>query len=187
MTPTYYGFQVESHLLKGGDFLLGHEKIADMESDIRVLHNEHYQETETLYLDVPFDPDYTRYKQTEARGDFVVFTCRRAVGDKTEMVGYLQYYVFRDMHSQTTLQAREDALFLTKSVRGSGLAPKLLKYAEHCLKQLGCRYVGMSSKAPAGGPDIGPFLERAKYRPVATYYVKDLGVADAQVSTTEAA
>lgn len=179
--PIYRGFDV---LSLEDRFFLGHERIADMEDAIRVLHEQHYQETETLYLDVPFNPDYSRYKQTEERGDFVCFTVRRMDG---EMVGYLQYYVFRDMHSQEMRQAREDALFLTKSVRGSGLAPKLLKYAEHCLKQLGCRYVGMSSKAPAGGPDIGAFLERQGYKPVALYYVKDIGVADAQATTAEAA
>lgn len=182
--PIYYAFPFENHSFKGGDFVLGHEKIADMLDVLRVLHAEHYQETETLYLDASFDPDYERYKQTEARGDFVVFTCRRPT---LEMVGYLQYYVFRDMHAQTMVQAREDALFLTKAVRGCGLAPKLLGYAEHCLTQLGCTHVGMSSKGPAGGPDLDAFLRRRKYRPVATYYVKKLGVADAQIKAAKVA
>lgn len=164
--PIYYAFDTR----EVGTAILGHERIADMVDELRVLHEEHYNETETLYLDVPFDPDYERYKEVEARKQFLVFTVRI----HGKMVGYLQYYVFRDMHSKGHYQAREDALFLTKEHRGRSLAPALLAYAEHCLGQLGCRYVGMSSKAPAGGPDIGAFLERKGYRPVATYYVKQL-------------
>ena len=180
-SPVYYSFDVEHR--NDGRIVIGHEKLAAMVDELRVLHEEHYNETEKLYLDVPFDPDYQRYAASEASGQFVVFTVRR----QERMIGYLQYYVFRDMHSQGIYQAREDALFLTKAERGSGLAPALLRYAEHCLKQLGCRYVGMSNKAPAGGPDIGAFLERKGYRAVATYYVKDMGVADAQVNPRKAA
>lgn len=179
--PKYYAFDVEHR--DDGVTVIGHEKIKDMVDELRVLHEEHYNETEKLYLAVPFDPDYQRYAVSEAAGQFVVFTVRMA----GRMVGYIQYYVFRDMHSQGIYTAREDALFLTKAVRGAGLAPALLRYAERCLKQLGCRYVGMSSKAPAGGPDIGAFLERKGYRAVATYYVKDMGVADAQATSTAAA
>ena len=184
MIPKYYAYPVESHLLKGGDFVLGIEKIENMQLEIQELHEQHYQETETLYMSEPFDPDYPRYIAGEKNGTFVVFTCRDATG---KMVGYLQYYVYRSMHSRKLLQAREDALFLTKSVRGVGLAPKLLKYAEHCLAQLGCTHVGMSSKAPCGGPDLDGFLRRMDYAPVATYYVKKLGAANAQVEAPKAA
>lgn len=169
-SPTYRAF--EPRVVD--TVVIGCERIADMEDELRALHEQHYNETETLYLSVPFDPDYERYKEVEERGQFVVFTVR-ILG---VMVGYLQYYVFRDMHSQHTYQAREDALFLTKEHRGRNLAPMLLDFAEHCLGQLGCKYVGMSSKAPAGGPDIGRFLERKGYAPVATYYVKQLETQD---------
>lgn len=163
----HYGFQPETH--RG--YLIGHERIADMEEELKVLHAEHFEETETLYLDAPFNPDYARYKNSEAAHQFVVFTVRAPDG---EMVGYLQYYVFRDMHSQGMYTAREDAFFLSKDQRGGGIASHLLRFAEHCLKQLGCAYVGMSSKAPVGGPPIGKFLERKGYRPVALYYSKKL-------------
>lgn len=162
----YYGFEVEDY----NGAKLGHERIADMVEELRILHAEHFQETETLYLESPFDPDYRRYIWSEKENQFVVFTARR----DGKMIGYLQYYIFRDMHSQGMMTAREDAFFFTKAHRGGGTASRLLTYAEHCLKQLGCKYVGMSSKAPAGGPDIGKFLERKGYAPVALYYSKKL-------------
>lgn len=175
--PTYYAFAVRALQSKGEEFVLGHEKIRGMQEEICKLHAEHYAETETLYMDEPFDPDYPRYIHAEDAGQFVVFTARRKTG---EMIGYLQYYVFRSMHSQKMLQAREDALFLTKDVRGGGLAPTLLEYAEHCLAQLGCTHAGMSSKGPAGGPDLDAWLRRKDYRPVALYYVKKLQLSDEQ-------
>jgi len=166
----YVGFDVELYR----NYALGLEKIADMEAELKVLHAEHYAETETLYKEAPFDPDYARFKNSEAANQFVVFTVRDTTAPDHKMVGYLQYYIFRDMHSKDSFIGREDAFFLSKDYRGGGLASKLLSYAEHCLKQLGCQAVGMSSKAPAGGPDIGKFLERKGYSPVATYYSKQL-------------
>lgn len=176
LTPRYYAWDISF----SGEVVIGHERIEDMHDELRVLHEQHYRETETLYLDVPFKPDYVRYIESEKRGQFVVFTAR----SQGELVGYLQYYVFRDMHSAGMRQAREDAFFFTEKVRGKGHAPKLLKYAEEALKLLGCRFVGMSSKAPAGGPDIGKFLERKGYRPVATYYIKQLEHDNAQGNPT---
>jgi GNAT superfamily N-acetyltransferase len=181
VTPAYYAFGIETR--DNGKVVIGLEKILNMVDDIRPLHEQHYNETEVLYTDAPFDPDYDRYRKSEEAGSFVVFTVRR----DGEMIGYLQYYVYRSMHSKNVLQAKEDALFLSKSARGRGLAPAFLKYAEHCLAQLGCTYAGMSSKSPAGGPNIDAFLQRQGYRPVATYHVKQLGAVHAQVKTSEAA
>lgn len=153
-----------------GATVIGIERISDMVDEIAVLHEEHYKETEKLYLDPDFLPDYERYKRLEEEKQFVVFTVR----ENWKMIGYLQYYVFRDMHTASVLTAREDAYFITKQHRGRGLASPLLQYAEECLYQLGCRYVGMTSKGPVGGPEIGPFLENRDYRPVAMFYMKDL-------------
>lgn len=153
-----------------GNFAMGLEKITDMEAEIRLLHEAHYNETETEYLDHPFNPNYGSYKQMEVDGRFVCFTVR--IG--WQMVAYLQYYIFKDLHTRDTLQAREDAFFIHPLVRGQKIAPQLLDYAEKSLIELGCNYAGMTSKAPIGAPDIGPFLEKRGYRPVAMYYAKNL-------------
>lgn len=166
MNPKYYGIPPKTV----GDVTVGIERMSDMLEELADLHRMHYEETETQYLDHEYAPNYKSYMDMEEDGRFVVFTCR--VGLK--MVGYLQYYVFRDMHSQHVLQAREDAFFIHSLARGKKIAPQLLAYAEDALRALGCQYVGMTSKAPVGAPDIGPFLERREYRPVAVYYVKKL-------------
>lgn len=166
--PSYYAFPPK---IKGGT-AIGIERFSDMLSEIIPLHRDHYAETEEVYLSGAFDPNYDSLMEMEKDGRFVCFTVR--LGWK--MVAYLQYYVFRDVHSKCVLTAREDAFFVHPLVRGQKIAPQLLAYAEDALKTLGCQYVGMTSKAPIGAPDIGPFLERRNYKPVAMYYVKELEV-----------
>lgn len=153
-----------------GQVVIGLEHIADMEDEIRVLHEAHFNETETEYLDADFEPDYAQYKALENDGRFVCFTVR--IGG--QMVAYLQYYIFRDLHTQQIQNAREDAFFVHALARSKKVGGNLLAYAEGALTQLGCRYIGMTSKAPIGAPDIGPFLEKRNYRPVAIYYTKKL-------------
>lgn len=154
-----------------GQITFGLERIADIEDEIRVLHEEHYLETETTYLPTEFNPSYDRYKASEEVGQYIQFTAR--IGDV--LAGYLQYYVFDDMHTNIK-QAREDALFVSKPFRGQKLGPGMLHYAEDALRQLGCRMIGMTSKHPIGAPDMGGFLESRGYRKVAVFYIKELEI-----------
>lgn len=165
-TPKYYAFPPYT----AGDLVCGIEKLGEIHEEIRPLHYEHYCETETLYLDAPFDPDYPRYALLEQDGGFVLITARLGM----ELVGYIQYYVFRDLHTQGERVGREDAMFITRAARGQKIAPQMLHYAERALAQLGCTFVGMTSKGPVGGPEIGPFLQSRGYRPVAMFYGKKL-------------
>ncbi len=161
----YYGFVPA----KEGHVTFGLERLSEIEDEIRVLHEEHYRETESVYLPTEFNPSYDRYKASEEAGQFVQFTAR--VSDV--LAGYLQYYVFDDMHTNIK-QAREDALFVSKQFRGNKLGPGMLAYAEDALRQLGCRMIGMTSKHPVGAPDLGPFLESRGYRKIAVFYAKEL-------------
>lgn len=164
--PTYYGMPP---FIRDG-VAIGLEKFSDMLEDIRPLHDAHFNETETAYMDEQFNPNYPSYMEMERDGRFVCFTVRF----NWQLVAYLQYYVFRDLHTQRVLQAREDALYIHPLARGKKIASRLVAYAEDALKTLGCQYIGMTSKAPVGAPDIGPFLERRGYRPIAMYYAKKL-------------
>lgn len=162
----YFGLPPSSD----GRYTIGHQRLADIEEEVRKLHGQHFGETEEGYLRSAFAPDYDRYKASEARGDFVLFTLR----ESSTLVGYLQYYVFRSMHSAQLMHAKEDAFYIAPEHRGRKLAPAVLRYAEHFLQKLGCRFVGMTSKHPVGGADIRSFLEHEGYREVATYHVKEL-------------
>lgn len=164
----YHGFTP----FQEGDVTIGVEKMYEILDDIAPLHKAHYAETEEEYLDDPYDPDYDRLERLERDGAYVVFTVRKGM----ELVGYLQYYVFRDLHTQRVYTAREDCLYLTPAARGLGIAPNLLTFAESSLSGLGCKYVGMTSKHPVGGPDLNAFLEKRGYRHVADFFSKKLEI-----------
>lgn len=156
-------------IIKDG-IAIGLEHISDMQDEISYLHELHYSETEVLYMDDPFNANYEHYKQLEKSGDFVCFTVR--IG--WQIVAYIQYYLYDDLHARTAKNAREDAFFVHPSARGKGVGGQLLEYAEACLIKAGCKYVGMTSKHPLGGVDLGPALEGRNYRACAVYYQKNL-------------
>lgn len=163
----YYGLPPQTE----GEFTIGHERMHEIIPDIEPCYRQHYAETEQVYLpDSEYNPDFANYEALEKQGTFVLFTVRKY----STVVGYLQYHVYRDMHAQGEMSAREDAFYLVPECRGSGIAPKLLAYAEHFLSKLGCTYVGMTDKSPVGGAPIGGFLQKKDYELVAYYYVKKL-------------
>lgn len=162
----YRGFEPE----QSGDLMFGIEHMSDIPDEIHPLHEAHYAETEDAYLSDPYDPDLARVYALEKDGAYIVFTARKNM----ELVGYVQYHMFRDLHTQQVYTAREDCFYITPKARGFGIAPKLLSYAENALRALGAKYVGMTSKHPVGGPPIGEFLEKRGYREVAVYYSKNL-------------
>jgi GNAT superfamily N-acetyltransferase len=154
-----------------GDYVIGHQKQHQIADEINSLYQKHYAETEKKYLpDTELDVNYRSYKVLEEQGTFVLFTVRK----NSTLVGYLQYHVYRDMHAQGALTAREDAFYLLPEHRKGGIGKATLSFAEDCLRQLGCTYVGMTDKSPVGGAPIGDFLKREGYREVAVYYVKEL-------------
>ena len=163
----YYGLPPQVD----GNYIIGHERQHEIVSDIDPVYRKHYEETEAVYLpNAKFDPAYPSYEALEKAGTFILFTVREG----STLVGYLQYHVYRDMHAQDAMTAREDAFYLLPEHRGSGISPKLLAFAEHFLAKLGCTYVGMTDKSPVGGAPIGGFLQKKGYGLIAHYYVKEL-------------
>ncbi len=153
-----------------GEYIIGVEKIKEILPEVEKLHKEHWAETEVLYLQRLMNPDYENYVALEDNEQFILFTVRR---DK-KLVGDLMYYMGKCNHTRGAKLAKEDAFFISKPYRGSGLAKKYLDYAEYCLRQLGVNQIGMSDKSPCGGKHLGKLLEPMGYKPVALFYIKDL-------------
>lgn len=163
----YFGFPPEGH----GAYTIGLESIGNIVDEIRVLHQEHWDETEVLYKVRPMNPDYDTMVSYEASRRFILFTVRDA---DNKLVGDLGYYLGLSTHHAGMLQAKEDFFFLTKDHRGGGTARHLLRYAEKCLVQCGVKLIGMTDKSPCGGKSLKPFLEGEGYTTVAMYYMKEV-------------
>ena len=50
-----------------GTLTFGVERFMDMLEEIQPLHHMHYEETETEYLDHPYNPNYPSYMDMETR------------------------------------------------------------------------------------------------------------------------
>lgn len=166
--PTYCAWPVEAV----GRYAIGVEKLPVILADIKRLTDEHWAETEILYRQLLGKPNFPAYIALEADGKFVTFTARDLTTG--EMVGYLMYYIYENMHSMGVMEAREDAFFINKLHRGSKLANAAVSYAEKCFRSINVDQITMSSKAPAGGPDLDKFYKRKGYKPVAIAYYKSL-------------
>jgi hypothetical protein len=152
-------------------FVIGVERMADIEPEIRAMHLVHWAETEVLYLRRSPDVDYPRLIALEKLNCMVLFTVRDNAGN---LVGNLMYYLGPSTHFKGTQMATEDSFFLAQEARKGRLAIKLVGYAEGVLKKMGVGMVGMSDKAPCGGKSLARMMGMLDYQPVATIYIKEL-------------
>lgn len=170
--PVYFGFTPVEYK----NYYIGMEKLEGILTELKVLHSNHYDETETLYKEREIDPDYEGYIELEHAGKFVLFTVRDT--ETGRLVGDLMYYLGQSAHNKSVLMAREDAFYIVKEHRGGQLAKMFLKFAETSLLQLGVGQIGMTDKSPCGGKSLKRLLEPLGYKPVALQYVKEIGLED---------
>ena len=170
--PVYIGFTPVEYK----NYFIGVEKIESILPEIRVLHGEHYGETEILYKEREMLVDYERYIALEQTSQFVLFTARHT--STGSLIGHLMYFLGPAHHTKGILLAKEDAFFITKAHRGGQLAKMFLKFAEDCLLELGVGQIGMTDKSPCGGKSLKRLLEPLGYKPVALQYVKEIGLED---------
>jgi GNAT superfamily N-acetyltransferase len=153
------------------NFLLERLPIRESIEDIRPLRAAHYAETEQYKTKHTVEIDYGDMASRQESGILHAFGGRLV--DTQQLVAYLLVYVTRSTHD-TSLVAADDGYYVIPEYRGSGLGRRLLQYSEKRLKELGVDYFFMSSKAPAGGSNIGPFLEAEGFALNAVSYVKVL-------------
>jgi len=168
-SPTYYIAKPNQY----GGLVFGVEKVTDAEEEFLALWQQHWDETEVLYLDDRMNPDTQAMRVYEAVGALVIITARDA--ETGQLVGDAAYFIGPNLHVLGTTIAKEDAFFMLSEYRNGRNAVKLLAYAEYILSEkLRIDYVGMSDKSPVGGKSLAKFMQRRGYSPVATYYLKKL-------------
>lgn len=119
------------------------------------------------FSDIELNPDYSLYLAMEDGGGLRVYTARRSDG---ELIGYAIFFVRRNPHYRTSLQAVQDILFVRPDQRGVTGA-RLIMYADAELKREGVQAVMHHVKA---AHNFGPLLERLGYQLVDLIYAKRL-------------
>lgn len=153
------------------NFMLGRLAIGPSTVEIRPLHAAHYAETEQYKVRHKAGFNYEHMVDCQKRGTMHAFGARLV--DSQQLIAYLFMYVNLSTHD-SSLVASDDGYYVMPEYRGSGLGRRLLQYSEKRLKELGVDYFFMTSKAPAGGSNIGSLFEAEGFTLNATSYVKVL-------------
>lgn len=147
-----------------GEFTFQAERFHEIVSELHVLHQEHWLETEKHRHGLTLDPDYANFLADERAGRLIQFTVRK--GDA--LVGNLRMYVHQSRHTKR-LVASEDTLYLTPACRGGLTAITLMRFAEAALLSIGVSEIEADSKL-VNNADV--LMRRMKYTPVAIKFSK---------------
>lgn len=148
-----------------GSYTLYCARIVDLLDELRHLHAEHWQETETHRPDVAMDPDYERVMDLEQQGRYFLIVARH---DDGTLVGNYGSYLARSTHTKL-MTATEDTLFISAAHRRGRLGVAMIRYCENTLRALGVAELNVSVKLVN---HVGPMLERMGYTPTGTQYTK---------------
>lgn len=143
------------------------EKAQECFAEALPLLAEHWQEI-AHYKDIPLEPDYDAYAAAENSGNLVCFTARTETG---ELIGYAVYFLRKNLHYKSSLQAYQDILFISKPHRGMG--GKFILWCDDQLRALTCQAVYQHVKK---AHNFGPLLERIGYTLVDLIFAKRLDV-----------
>jgi hypothetical protein len=149
------------------------ETLSQVYEDLMPLWNEHWQETEKMYMDAPRPvPDIDLVEQYEMTDAVVAITARNHEG---VAIGYLIFVLSPSLHESGKMLATEDGFFVTKEWRKSMVAASMMTMAEAILHSMSVDYAYMTDKVPVGGKDLTPLFRRRGYFPIARVYVKKFG------------
>ena len=134
--------------------------------EIAPLFEAHYREI-AHYQDIPLSVDYAAYLRLEARGCLRIYTIRVGI----LLVGYAIFAVARSMHYSTSLQARQDILYLDPEYRHGRLGMRFIAWCDEQLRAEGVQVVFQHIKA---AHNFGPMLERLGYELIDHMYGRRL-------------
>jgi GNAT superfamily N-acetyltransferase len=102
----------------------------------------HYEEIALNKDAIKLNPDWDAYAEGEAQGAIKCFTAR----DGGKLVGYFVVCLHRSLHYKDHLYATNDIIFLHPDHRKGFAGPRLIKFAEQCLKDDGVSLLFINSK-----------------------------------------
>lgn len=141
------------------------EKASLVLTEVRPLLEMHWAEI-AAYKDIPLEPDLEAYARIDESGGLRVFTAR---DEANTLIGYNIFFVHRNLHYKSSLQANQDILYIHPDKRGFGM--RFILWCDKELKTEGVQVVYHHVKAKH---DFGPMLERMGYNLVDKIYAKRL-------------
>lgn len=130
------------------------ECVDDVLEEIQPLLKEHWAEI-AQYPDIPLDPDFFQYRRAERAQQLRIFTAR-----KDELIGYAIYILAPALHYRSSLQAKQDVLYLKPAHRAGRIGWRLIEFADEQLRKDRVQIVHQHVK---WNHNFGPLLDRIGY------------------------
>ena len=124
---------------------------------------KHHQEIDLFGKDLDICAEL--YQSCWEEGTLKVYTIR----EDEKLIGYCAFFLFLHPHHKTSLQAKQDVLFIDKARRGRGIP--FLRYCEDELKKSG---VDTIHQCVPQLNDWSLLLERMGYHKLETIYTRKL-------------
>lgn len=146
------------------------ESFAAVESELRGIITEHWEEVASDREGKPLDPNWELYRALDAANHLVTLTVRDS---DRRLVGYIIHLLYNPPHYRNILAAHDDAHFLRKEHRRGLAAVRMFKFAEVELRKRGVGLVSYHTKARS---DInkGTLFERMGYKAEEVIFAKRL-------------
>lgn len=115
--------------------------VVDCMQEVSKLLEAHYDEL-SVNKGFKLNPDYKRYYIADKINQVKVILCK----DDDVIVGYIVFFLMKDLHYQDCLLAAEDIYYLKPEYRKGRTGIKMFKFAEDYLKTIGVNLIKYSTK-----------------------------------------
>ncbi len=118
------------------------ESLVTVKADIIPLLEKHWEEVALNKEKIKLNPDWDAYANLEDAGVLKIFTAREA----GKLVGYFVVFVKSHIHYKDHLFCYNDVIFVDEEYRKGFTSPRLIKFAEKCLKADGVEVMIVNTK-----------------------------------------
>jgi GNAT superfamily N-acetyltransferase len=118
------------------------ESLVTVKADIIPLLEKHWEEVAINKEKIKLNPDWDAYANLEDAGVLKIFTAR----NEDKLVGYFVVFVKSHIHYKDHLFCYNDVIFVDEEYRKGFTSPRLIKFAEKCLKADGVEVMIVNTK-----------------------------------------
>jgi len=118
------------------------ESLVTVKADIIPLLEKHWEEVALNKEKIKLNPDWDAYANLEDAGVLKIFTAR----EDGKLVGYFVVFVKSHIHYKDHLFCYNDVIFVDEEYRKGFTSPRLIKFAEKCLKADGVEVMIVNTK-----------------------------------------
>lgn len=119
------------------------ESLATSKVDAIPLLEKHWEEVALNKDKIKLNPDWDAYADLEDAGVLKIFTARDS---DWKLIGYFVVFVKAHIHYKDHLFSYNDIIFVDQAYRKGFTSPRLMKFAEKCLKADGVEVMIVNTK-----------------------------------------